>query len=74
MVKRSRASRDKRQSRSGGKTYQPDWNPITYQTRPTELISDDQLNSIHQAGLRILAEIGVKVLSDKARNAYAKAG
>jgi len=74
MVRRSRASRDKRQSRSGGKTYQPDWDPITYHTRPTELISDDQLNSIHQAGLRILAEIGVKVLSDKARNAYTKAG
>jgi trimethylamine--corrinoid protein Co-methyltransferase len=74
MVRKSRASRDKRKSRAGGKMYQPDWDPITYQIRPTDLISDDQLNAIHQAALKILSEIGVKVLSDKARNAYANAG
>jgi len=74
MVKKNRASRDRRALRAGGKMYQPDWDPITYHIQPTTLISEDQLNSIHTAGLKILAEIGIRVLSGKARNAYAKAG
>ncbi|OQM77497.1 trimethylamine methyltransferase family protein [Manganibacter manganicus] len=35
--------------------------------QPTKLISDDQLESIHLASLRVLKEIGVDVLHDEAR-------
>jgi trimethylamine--corrinoid protein Co-methyltransferase len=38
-------------------------NPLT----PTKLISDDELESIHLASLRVLKEIGVDVLHDEAR-------
>jgi trimethylamine--corrinoid protein Co-methyltransferase len=38
-------------------------NPLT----PTKLVSDDQLESIHLASLRVLKEIGVDVLHDEAR-------
>src|SRR5690606_38198906 len=34
---------------------------------PTRLVSDDELESIHLASLRVLKEIGVDVLHDDAR-------
>ncbi len=34
---------------------------------PTELASADQIEAIHQASLRILSEIGMKVLDDETR-------
>ena len=74
MVRKSRASRNKRASRGGGKMYQPDWAPLKYRIAPTEILSQDQLQSIHRAGLKILSEIGIKVLSSKARKAYAEGG
>lgn len=41
---------------------------------PTKLISDDELESIHLASLRILKEIGVEVLHDEAREIMKKNG
>ncbi|RUY01112.1 methyltransferase, partial [Mesorhizobium sp. M2A.F.Ca.ET.040.01.1.1] len=38
-------------------------NPLT----PTKFVSDDELESIHLASLRVLKEIGVDVLHDEAR-------
>ena len=38
-------------------------NPLT----PTRLVSDDELESIHLASLRVLKEIGVEVLHEEAR-------
>jgi len=74
MVRKSRASRNKRQIRGGGKLYQPDWQQLRYHIPPTCLLGDDQLQSIHQAGLKILAKIGIRVLSSKAREVYAQGG
>ena len=74
MARKSRASRDMRAARGGGKLYQPDWQPLEYHIPPTCLLGDDQINSIHQAGLKILSEIGIRVLSSKAREVYAEGG
>ena len=74
MVRKSRASRNLRAIRGGGKLYQPEWAPLQYRIAPTEILNQDQLQSIHRAGLKILSEIGVRVLSDKARAAYADGG
>ena len=74
MARKSRASRDMRAARGGGKLYQPDWQPLEYHISPTCLLADDQINSIHQAGLKILSEIGIRVLSNKAREVYAEGG
>jgi trimethylamine--corrinoid protein Co-methyltransferase len=41
---------------------------------PTELVSADQLEAIHQASLRILSEIGMKVLDDETRALFVGAG
>ncbi len=45
-------------------------NPYT----PIQQFSDDEIEAIHAASLRVLADTGIKVLSDEARGHYAKAG
>ena len=42
--------------------------------RPTEVVSADELESIHVASLRILAEIGMNFLDAEARDLLAAAG
>ncbi|MBA2385617.1 MAG: trimethylamine methyltransferase family protein [Acidimicrobiia bacterium] len=42
--------------------------------QPTEVVSADELESIHQASLRILAEIGMNFLDQEARELLAAAG
>lgn len=46
--------------------------PRTY--APIEVISADQVAAIHNAALRVLAEIGMRVLDPRARGLYATAG
>ena len=45
-------------------------NPYT----PVKQFSDDEIEAIHNAALRILRDIGVKVLCDEARALYTRAG
>jgi trimethylamine---corrinoid protein Co-methyltransferase len=45
-------------------------NPLT----PVEILSADQVEAIHQAGLRILRDVGVEVLGAKAIDAFERAG
>ena len=42
--------------------------------RPIEILSADQVETLHQASLRILAEIGVEVLGDRAIDILRRAG
>ena len=42
--------------------------------RPLEVLSADQVEEIHQASLRILAEVGVEVLGDRAIDRLAASG
>ena len=77
MAERSSGRRRRGQERpvrdTGGITQSP-WRQISYRTPPMEIISADALERIHQAGLSILKETGMKVLSDDARALYAGAG
>lgn len=50
------------------------WRRLTNPFRPVEILSADQLESIHRASLRILAEIGLEVLGDRALDLLAGAG
>jgi trimethylamine---corrinoid protein Co-methyltransferase len=50
------------------------WRQLVNPFRPVEILSADQLESIHLASLRILAEIGVEVLGDRALDAFVAAG
>ena len=55
--------------RAGGSQAfeQPPFRQLKIPFAPTKLISDDELESIHLASLRVLKEIGVDVLHDEAR-------
>ena len=76
MTERSSARRRRagRSQRTVGAISQQPWRPVVYHRPPVALISADELESIHQAALTILEEIGLKVLSAEARAAYSQAG
>jgi trimethylamine--corrinoid protein Co-methyltransferase len=50
------------------------WRRLVNPYRPVEILSEDQVATIHRASLRILAEIGMEVLGDRALDAFAAAG
>ncbi|MBA2299390.1 MAG: trimethylamine methyltransferase family protein [Chloroflexi bacterium] len=50
------------------------WRRLVNPYRPVEILSADQVEAIHVASLRILAEIGMQVLGDRAIDAFARAG
>ena len=41
---------------------------------PVKVISDDQVAAIHHAALRVLAEVGMRILHPAARDLYARSG
>ncbi|TGV73441.1 methyltransferase, partial [Mesorhizobium sp. M00.F.Ca.ET.149.01.1.1] len=55
--------------RAGGSAVfeQPAFRQLKNPLTPTKFVSDDELESIHLASLRVLKEIGVDVLHDEAR-------
>ena len=50
------------------------WRRLVNPFRPVEILSADQVEAIHRASLRILAEIGVEVLGDRASTRSPRAG
>ncbi len=68
-----RAGRAARAGRSRGVEQKPFGQPrMTY--RPTEVVSPDQLEAIHNASLTILEEIGIDFLHEEAKAILKKAG
>jgi len=66
--------RSQRKSRVSGSINQSPWKTLRYCVSPTELLSADAIETIHQAALSILQETGMTILHEGARNAYAGAG
>jgi trimethylamine--corrinoid protein Co-methyltransferase len=50
------------------------WAQPRIRLRPTEVVSADELESIHEASLRVLGEIGMDFLDEEARALLASAG
>ncbi len=50
------------------------WRTLINPFRPVEILSEDQIETIHRASLRILAEIGMEVLGDRAIDLFRRAG
>jgi len=73
MSERSRR-RPVRKTRTIGAITQPSWKQILYQRPALAMLSDDEIESIHQAALTILREIGMAVLASIARDKFAQAG
>ena len=66
-----------RRRRRGGDRPVAAVEPVTQprlRFKPVEIVSADELESIHQAGLRVLKEIGIDVLHDGAREILHGAG
>jgi trimethylamine--corrinoid protein Co-methyltransferase len=57
----------------GGISQRP-WRQLARPYPPTELLSTDHVHAIHEAGLTILEEIGMRVLEPRARRLYRDAG
>jgi trimethylamine--corrinoid protein Co-methyltransferase len=53
---------------------QPGWRDIRNHMAPLAPLSDDQIESIHLASLRLLEEYGIEVMSAPARALFRKAG
>jgi trimethylamine---corrinoid protein Co-methyltransferase len=62
-----RGGRAGKRAGSGAAFEQPPLRQLKNPLAPTRLVSDDELESIHLASLRVLKEIGVDVLHDEAR-------
>ncbi len=50
------------------------WGQVANPYAPIEVISEDQIEAIHHASLRLLREVGVRVLHAEARSLFAEAG
>ena len=71
------ARRRGRARTSGSETKLPEQKPFRQprmRYAPTKVLSDDEIESIHIASLRILSEYGMDFLDPDARNLMAKAG
>ena len=53
---------------------QPPWEQPRMRFDPIRAVSDDELEAIHQASLRVLAETGIDFLDDTARRQLAEVG
>lgn len=62
-----RGGRAGKRAGTGTAFEQPPFRQLRNPFQPTRLVSDDELESIHLASLRVLKEIGVDVLHDEAR-------
>ena len=62
--------------RAGGSSAfeQPPFRRLKRPFAPTNIVSEDQLESIHRASLRVLSEIGLDVLHEEARRIMKEAG
>lgn len=64
----------RRERRTSGGVPRLPWRTLTNPYRPLEILSSDQIETIHLASLRILAEVGLEVLGDRAIDLLVRAG
>ena len=62
-----RGGRAGKRTGGGAAFEQPPFRQLRLPFAPTQILSDDELESIHLASLRVLKEIGVEVLHEEAR-------
>ncbi|TGT69906.1 trimethylamine methyltransferase family protein, partial [Mesorhizobium sp. M8A.F.Ca.ET.161.01.1.1] len=76
------AARDLRRERRRGRTGEagsessrrPNYRSLKNSFLPQPVFSDDQVAAIHDTALRVLEELGIKVLLREARAIFARAG
>ncbi|MGB3833556.1 MAG: trimethylamine methyltransferase family protein [Mesorhizobium sp.] len=63
-----------RAARNSGSIPQLPWRLVRNVYRPMSLIDEERLEQLHRNSMRILSEIGIKVMSSKALELFEKAG
>ena len=66
--------RPRRERRTGGGIPRLPWRRIVNRFAPVEILSEDNVEAIHRAGLRILRDVGVEVLGARALDHFQGAG
>ncbi|MFZ5791458.1 MAG: trimethylamine methyltransferase family protein [Pseudomonadota bacterium] len=76
LARESRRERRRpgRSSRNGAEARRPDYRVLRNPFRPQPAFSDDQVAQIHETALRVLEELGIKVLSPEARALFQAGG
>ena len=75
MAKRSRSgNRSGRRPEGGGGFVQPPYAQPRISHQPYNIVSDDELEAIHQTSLNVLSEIGINFLCDESRDILKNAG
>lgn len=69
-----RKSSRRREGRSANAVNQLPWRSVENSIPPVALLSEDQLEAIHQTSLRILEELGIEFMSDEALSVFKEAG
>ena len=73
------ARRDRRRGREGAASAhlvdrRPNYTRLRNTFTPQKVMSDDEIAAIHETALRVLENLGIKVLLPEARRYYAAAG
>lgn len=72
--RRRRGGRAEKAAAASSAIEQPDFRLHKRRFEPTRLVSDDELESIHQASLSVLSETGIDVLLPEAQERFVAAG
>jgi trimethylamine--corrinoid protein Co-methyltransferase len=64
----------RRERRAGGGISQLPFRTLTNPFTPLEVLSADHVEEMHRTSLRILAEVGIEVLGERALDRLAAAG
>jgi len=69
-----RSGRRMKSGRGGGLIPQLPWRSLENPYRPLELADDEQMEAIHKTSMRILSELGIRVMGDNVMDLFEKAG
>ncbi|TGQ17311.1 MULTISPECIES: trimethylamine methyltransferase family protein [unclassified Mesorhizobium] len=60
--------------RSGGGIAQLPWQSVKNPYPPMQLLDEERMDQLHKTSMRILSELGIRVMSEKVMDLFAKAG
>lgn len=74
MTDDRRQGRRAKSSRGSGGILQLPWMRVRNTIRPIEIASADEIDKIHRTALRILKDLGIRVIGDRVLDLFEKAG
>lgn len=69
-----RGARRAKTARGAGRIPQLPWRDLHLPFKPLEIAGEEQIEAIHRTSMRILSELGLRVLSTKVMDLFEKAG